>query len=376
MRRRTLAVIAVAAILLVGTVVVLNINVYDRASPSTVVVGGLKRTYRIYVPASIDKSSPVPLLIGLHGGGGSSRSFQRLTLSRFNDLADEKGFIVVYPDALDRHWNDGRGVEKYSAQRESVDDVAFISALIDKIASEHNIDLGRVYVTGMSNGALMSFRLAFQLSNRIAAIAPVAGAMIENYSALGSPAEPVPVLMINGEEDPLVPWEGGYITFGDEKLGRIISVQQSVQYWVNHNNCSGSPVETWLPDNDPEDGTRVYRLYYGNGTGGAEVILYGIQGGGHAWPGGYQYVPPGLIGNTSRDIDAAAIVWSFFENHSRAGLSASMPSNFHQCFTTGVTVGQGTTHGFLVTVMSPNVKSHRELGARLPCVTFEVKASE
>ncbi|MHA1858680.1 MAG: hypothetical protein ACTSUU_04455, partial [Candidatus Thorarchaeota archaeon] len=167
-----------------------------------------------------------------------------------------------------------------------------------------------------------------------------------------------------------------YITFGDEKLGRIISVQQSVQYWINHNNCSESPITTWLPNKDPGDGTRVYRLYYGNGTGGAEVVLYGIQGGGHAWPGGYQYVPPGLIGNTSRDIDAAAIVWSFFENHSRAGLSASMPSNFHQCFTTGVTVGQGTTHGFLVTVMSPNVKSHRELGARLPCVTFEVKASE
>ncbi len=251
---------------------------------------------------------------------------ERLTLGRFNELADRDGFIVVYPDAVERNWNDGRGIASYRAQRDNIDDVGYISALIDRFVAERNVDPERVYVTGMSNGALMSYRFACELSQKIAAIAPVCGLMIGNYTDYDQPVQPISVLMINGEDDPLVPWDGGAVHFGDRELGRVTSVADTLSFWVDHNNRTSPTSRVWEPDRSPDDGTRVYHEAYANGTDGTEVILYGVQGGGHTWPGGSQYLPESTIGKTSHDINACDVIWSFFKNHSRTvGASQSPP---------------------------------------------------
>lgn len=280
----------------------------------------LKRTFNIHIPASFDKTVQIPLVIALHGRGANGASMIFLTHKGFNKMADKDGFIMVYPDGIELNWNDGRMDEeaKDRAHRENIDDVGFISALIDSMINDYNIDPKRVYVTGISNGAIMSYRLACELSHKITAIAPVDGNIPALLFPECSPSRPVSVLAINNTDDPLVPFEGGYI-YGIRKinLGKVLSANESIQFWVNRNRCSATPDVTEEPDTDPKDGTRVTRKQYVNGIEGTEVILYAVEGGGHTWPGGVQYLPAMVIGKTSRDFDANEVIWSFFKKHSR-----------------------------------------------------------
>jgi polyhydroxybutyrate depolymerase len=280
----------------------------------------LKRTFIIYIPSSYDKTVQLPLVIALHGRGANGASMIILTHKGFNKMADNDGFIMVYPDGIELNWNDGRMDEEANdrAHRENIDDVGFLSALIDSMIKDYNIDPKRVYVTGISNGAIMSYRLACELSDKITAIAPVDGNIPNLLFPECSPSEPVSVLSINNTDDPLVPFEGGYI-YGIRKinLGKVLSVNESIEFWVNRNKCSVTPVVTEEPDMDPKDGTRVTRKQYVNGIEGTEVILYAVDGGGHTWPGGFQYLPAGIIGKTCRDFDANEVIWSFFKNHTR-----------------------------------------------------------
>lgn len=286
----------------------------------SIVIGGLKRTWLIHVPSSYDLNKPMPLLIVLHGGGGTGRNMVKLTQGGFDKISDKKGFVVIYPDGIEKHWNDGRRSEEtgYRAHKENIDDVGFISALIDHLINKMNIDPKRVYVTGMSNGAIMTYRLACRLSGKIAAIAPVAGNIPQNIFKSCAPSNPVSVLAINSTNDPLVPFSGGNVTgpYGMKKLGKVISTEESVMFWVNNNNCSVNPIITLEPDNDPMDGTRVRRKEYKNGKNNSEVVLFVIEGGGHTWPGGYQYLGKQIIGNTSHDINATKVICDFFEKHS------------------------------------------------------------
>lgn len=289
----------------------------DASTIHSVIFAGLERTYRIHIPASYHKANPIPLLFVLHGGGGTGKAMEKLTLGGFNKLSDREGFIVVYPEGIGKNWNDGRDNVKYRAHREKIDDVGFLSELIDHLANKYKVDIKRVYVTGISNGALMSFRLACELSQRITAIAPVAGSMPENLPIRCSPSRPIPVLMISNTDDRLVPWEGGNIRFGRKTFGRALSVPETVKYWVNHNQCSASPSISMEPDTDPKDGTRVRKESYDQCRESSEVVLYAIEGGGHTWPGGDQYLPQWIIGKTSRDIDANEVVWNFLRKHSK-----------------------------------------------------------
>ncbi len=287
------------------------------SSTGSFVWGGLKRTYVIHVPSSSDKTRRVPLVIALHGGGGTGRRMESLTLGGLNKLSDREGFVVVYPDGIEQHWNDGRAEVKYRAHRENIDDVGFLSALIDRLAEGANIDKRRVYVTGVSNGAMMSNRLACELTGRITAIAPVAGNMPYDLVSRCAPSKPVPVLMISGTEDPMMPWAGGEAHFLRLKFGKVLSVPETIKFWRMHNHCAPAPASTWEPDTDPQDGTRVRKEVYAGCETGAEVILYAVEGGGHAWPRGHRYLPERLIGKTSRDIDANELIWDFFKRHGR-----------------------------------------------------------
>jgi polyhydroxybutyrate depolymerase len=212
----------------------------ETGAARSIIFAGLERTYRIYIPPSNDKAKPLPLLIALHGGGGTGKAMEKLTLEGLINFQTRRFHFVVYPMGL-RSTGMTEGKMKYRAHQEKIDDVGFISALIDHLAKQYNIDIRRVYATGISNGALMSFRLGCELSEKITAIAPVAGSMPENLPARCSPSRPIPVIMISNTDDRLVPWEGGDIRFGRKTFGRALSIPETVKYWVNHNQCSASP---------------------------------------------------------------------------------------------------------------------------------------
>ncbi len=275
----------------------------------------LRRTWLLHLPKGFDKSKSLPLVFVLHGGGGRAKGMIDLTQGGFNGLADREGFIVCYPQGVDKHWNDGRPGATSRAAKEDIDDVGFISALIDRLVKNLNVDPKRVYVTGMSNGAMMSHRLGWELSSKIAAIAPVAGAMPANLAERSAKKVPISVLAISGTDDPLVPYQGGEVHLYAKELGRVLSVQKSVELWVERNRCSKTPEVSPLPDVDKSDGAKVTRETYSGGAQGSEVVLYTIQGGGHTWPGGVQYLSEKIIGKTCRDIDANTVIWNFFKKH-------------------------------------------------------------
>lgn len=274
--------------------------------------GGRHRTFVLHVPPSLRAGVPAPLVIVLHGGGGSGRGTERMT--HFSDVADRRGFIAVYPDAVDRNWNDGRGAPQIRSQQDGIDDVGFIAALITQVSREYRIDPGRVFATGISNGGFMSQLLAARLADRVAAIAAVAAGMGPAVAASLQPARPVSVLVMNGTKDPLVPFGGGPVV---RNRGETIATDELIRKWVDANRCVGDPVIVQLPDIDPVDGTRVKKTAYAQCAQRSVVVLYTIEGGGHTWPGGPQYLPSPIVGRVSRDLDATDVIWAFFASHPR-----------------------------------------------------------
>ncbi len=256
----------------------------------------------------------MPLVVVLHGGGvlGDPVPVIRRA-TRFDAKADREGAIVLYPEAVEQHWNDGRGLSRYRSQRDNIDDVGFISALIDRVAAALPVDRRRVYLTGASNGAMMAYRLACERPSRFAAVAAVIGNLPASLSC--APDTPVPMLIMNGTADPLMPWAGGDVHFGRQRLGRVRSAEETVARWVAIDGCRGVPSVEPLPDRAPRDGTRVVRTDYGRCAHGSEVVFYRVEGGGHTWPGGPQETGRLIVGRTSRDIDATDAIWNFFVAH-------------------------------------------------------------
>ena len=278
---------------------------------------GINRTYWIHIPQNLDTTNRVPLLIALHGGRGTGKKMVDLTCGGFDTLANREHFIVVYPDGIGKNWNDGRLnlPSSYKAQNLNIDDVGFISSLIDEIIKTYNADPKRVYVTGMSNGALMTHRLAIELSEKIAAAAPVCGNIPADLKSL--PKHAVALMIINGTNDPLVPFEGGNVHFGKRKFGKVLSTNESVSFWVKHNNINDVPKTILLSDNNIPDGFQVYMTTFGDSLNIGEVCLITINGGGHTWPGGWQYLSEKWIGKTCRSIDGCQCIWNFFKSHSK-----------------------------------------------------------
>jgi len=237
----------------------------------------------------------------------------RLTRGRFNEISDDEGIWVVYPQGIKKHWNDQRTDPISFAHEENVDDVGFISEIIGGMIEKYAIDSNRVFVTGISNGGFMSLRLGMELSEKIKAIAPVTASIpVEGVSAVQS-VRGISLLLMNGTDDPLVPYYGGTIKVLRRKRGESISTDETIRLWREQLQCEGDPVENLLPDTDPKDGTRVHRTSYPSCYNGTKVILYRVEGGGHTWPGGRQYFGKWLIGKTSRDINACDVIWNFFK---------------------------------------------------------------
>jgi polyhydroxybutyrate depolymerase len=283
----------------------------SRDARESITVDGLERTYRLHVPSTYDSSKPVPLVLALHGRLGTGEGQERL--SHFDKISDEHGFLVVYPDGLDRSWADGRG--KTPSDEKGVSDVKFLSELIQRLESQYKVDAARVYATGMSNGGFMSGRLACDLSDKIAAVGIVAASLSTNTAASCKPLKPVSVLIIQGTEDPLVPFQGGALGKNGDR-GEVLSHDAAVKKFVALNRCSASPQTQHLPDT-ANDGTSTNLAIYEGCSAGTQVRSYTVEGAGHTWPGGMQYLPSALIGKTSHNFDASEAIWEFFAAHPR-----------------------------------------------------------
>lgn len=279
----------------------------------TIKYGGLDRDYLVHLPPNFDKLSSLPVVIQLHGGGGKAAQMDKLT--RFQALGDKENFIVVAPDGIESQWNDAKEGATYRAAVENIDDVGFISAMIDQLKKNLNIDLKRVYVTGISNGGMMTLRIAAQLSGKVASVAAVAGSMSNTLMSASYPQRAISAMMINGTADPLVHIEGGDITAFGRVTGQVAAPAAAVRFWVEKNGCPSAAVKDELPDINSEDGSKVTRETYTGCRDGVEVIYYIIQGGGHTWPGGPQYLADTVIGKTNRDFDATKTIWEFFKKH-------------------------------------------------------------
>jgi polyhydroxybutyrate depolymerase len=277
----------------------------------SLVVTDRQRNYLVHVPRSYDGAKPVPVVLALHGGGSNARQMQHFC--GLNEKADAAGFLVVYPSGTGRTeqlltWNGGNCCGY--AKHEKVDDVDFVRKLLDDLEKAANVDADRIYATGMSNGAIMAYRLAAELSDRIAAIAPVAGPMGTNGC---HPQRPVPVLHIHGTDDKFAPFQGGR---GERSLSQteFYSVEHSIGCWVKANGCQAEPVVIEEKARI-EDGTKVTRKTYGGGKDGSEVVLIEISGAGHTWPGRQ----PSLLylGKSTTNVSANDEMWEFFKKHSR-----------------------------------------------------------
>jgi len=275
-------------------------------TPGSIVVGGVKRTYVAHVPAK--RGSSVPLVLSFHGHFGTGAGQARLT--NFSALSDTYGFIVVYPDGINRGWNDGREGKK------GVDDIGLVKALIADFSRRYPIDPKRIYVNGFSNGAMFSQYVGCTLANQIAAIAPVSGYMPTEDAAGCHPARPTPVLEIAGTADPIMPFNGGEIKLlGFNRGAAVLSAKRTISMWAKNAKCKGPSQFAALAPIATNDGTSITRTSYASCVNGSSVVLYTVIGGGHAWPGGRQYAPKLIIGRASRQLDASQTIVEFFLAH-------------------------------------------------------------
>ena len=264
---------------------------------------GMQREYILYVPETYTGNSAASIVLNFHGYGSSAT--QQMWYGDFRPIADTADFLIVHPQGTlfngISHWNVGGWTVG-----STVDDVGFVEALIDSLSVDYNIDSTRIYATGMSNGGFMSFLLASQLSEKIAAIGSVAGSMTPETYNNSNPAHPTPILQFHGTADGVVPYNGAIWT---------LSVEDALQYWVDYNHCNTLPSITPLPDIDPNDGSTVEHIVYSGGDNEVNVEHFKVLGGEHTWPGS----DFGGAG-TNYDIDASVEIWTFFSRYDINGL--------------------------------------------------------
>lgn len=246
-------------------------------------VGGQQRTVFVHIPKTYSAKKPSPVVLAFHGYGGNGK--QLADGSGLNALADQQGFIAVYPDGLDRRWSVGGD-----------QDVAFVGALLDRLQQQYGADSRRIYATGISNGGFLVQRLACEMPTRVRAFASVVATVPNGLQQDCQSKVPVSMLMMNGTDDRKVPWNGGTLGYGS-----ILSVPDSIRFWQQKNGCPTQPKTQNV-------NARVQIDRYLGCRGGAEVELVTLKGAGHVFPRGG--------GGANSLIDGSREIWQFFQRQS------------------------------------------------------------
>jgi polyhydroxybutyrate depolymerase len=276
----------------------------------TMTVEGLTRTYRTYVPRGLAKGAP--LVVVMHGAGENGTRIRIETGYGFDRMADEHGFAVVYPNAYEGYWDECAIAGDVTAKGLNIDDVGFLTGMVDKLVGEIGVDPGRVFAAGSSLGGFMAFRLALEASSRFRAVAAVSANVPspENFKCKPAGQGTSSIMIMNGTEDPLVPFDGGSVSlFGlFYKLGKVRSSRESAQYFADINHLAGTPEKN---ETQVADGVRVERVLWRNKSN-AEVELVAIHGGGHGIPQPYRRRPR-LLGPSPKEPNGPAVIWAFFD---------------------------------------------------------------
>ncbi len=291
-------------LLLIGAATLVTLIVFQGRLPAgvtreTLTVDDRERAYLLYTPPSYDPTASAPLVLSIHGF--ASGPVNQMDVSQWNQVADEHGFLVAYPEGtgFPKRWN-----TRAAAGDGVADDVTFLLELIDALAQQYPIDPQRIYVNGLSNGGGMSNTLACLRPERIAAIGGVAGAYTEPAGGC-NPTRPAPVIAFHGTDDRIVPYAGG--AAGGPQNFVFPAVPDWAAAWAARNGCDAAPQT--LPAQGEVSGVR-----YTNCTNDAEVVFYTVDSGGHNWPGGGR-LPEFIVGHMTEDIDASAAMWEFFQQH-------------------------------------------------------------
>jgi polyhydroxybutyrate depolymerase len=275
---------------------------------ATIESDGIIRDYKIYVPAIYDGTTPVPLVFNFHGYG--SDFIEQEQYGDFRAIADTANFILVHPNGTP----DNFGTNSWNTfGNSSTNDIGFITNLIDSLKQTYNIDTTAIYSTGMSNGGFMSYELACQLSERIAAVASVTGSITTSYLALCNAQHPMPVMQIHGTNDGTVDYNGTFI---------FEPIESVINYWIQFNNCDTNAVFNAIPDVVTTDNCTAEHYVYPNGNNGVEVEFYKIINGGHSWPGA-----PINLNTTNMDFQANQEIWRFFRKYRLGGSIVTSKQN-------------------------------------------------
>lgn len=271
--------------------------------------GGWERSFLVALPSKAKPGKPLPTVIALHGALMQGKSMRRIF--GFEGLSERDGFAVVYPDGLKRRWNDGR-----AEHDRGPDDVRFIRDLADYLIRERIADPKRLYLLGVSNGGMLTYRLACEAPGVFAAYAAIIANVPINVAEGCRKSGHAPMLIINSTQDPIVPWEGGEVGRWTQR-GEVLSTEETVDFWLKYNRCSGKAQMKPLPDKDRTDGSTVEAKQYSDCRSEGAVVLLSVEGGGHLPPGAEignrPFLQSMLGGPANRDISAPDISWKFFK---------------------------------------------------------------
>jgi polyhydroxybutyrate depolymerase len=286
---------------------------YADTKQYTLAIGPSLRSFLVHCPKKLAAANPA-LVIALHGGGTNGKKMERFC--GLSEASERYGFIVVYPNGSGRlkrflTWNAGSCCSY--AEKHGIDDVAFIRQLIAYMIGQYHIDPSRVYITGISNGAMMAYRLAAEIPDQIAAIAPVAGTLTIDPGTIQAA---MPIIHFHGTDDRYVPYAGGRGSRGVTR-NSYMPVEETIKLWLGINQATAIPSVEELPALH-HDGTRVIRYMYRAGRDSRNIVLYKIIGGGHTWPG--QPHARLLLGPTTTEISANDLMWEFFRTHVKGAL--------------------------------------------------------
>jgi polyhydroxybutyrate depolymerase len=284
-------------------------NLTGAVKQETVTVKGAQRTFVLYVPRNLKPNAP--LLFVFHGSGGDGASMRDVTAFEFDMLADRNGFLVAYPDGFQTTWNDCRKGSPQPARVMNIDDEGFVDAMIAKESAERGIDKKRVFSAGWSNGGQLGYRFAMERANVFAGVAALSASVPVPANLACTPSgAAMPVMIINGTEDPINPFNGGNVMLGGRSLGPVFSSQETAQYWAKLNGITAAPETKRLPHKNPSDRTFVDETVW-SASGKPLVVLYAVHGGGHVVP---TRAPQdwGGLGRETGDLDAPVAIWDFF----------------------------------------------------------------
>ncbi|HZV20932.1 MAG TPA: PHB depolymerase family esterase [Hyphomicrobiales bacterium] len=276
--------------------------------------GGYERSYTMFLPDRLKGTrAPLPVVVVLHGGLGTGRIVRRQM--HMDHVAEREGFAVVYPEGLGRGWNDGRSDRlRQRGVYGKADDVAFLRTLVETLVEEKIADRSRVYLTGPSNGGMMTLRMGCEAADLFAAIAPIIANMPADIAQSCKPSRPVPILLINATADPLVPWNGGGVGLAEER-GQVVSTEETIGFWRRTNGCSENAKKADIAEERADDRTNAQLELYRECASGAPVALIRVVGGGHRIPGREDRPHPVIdwvFGPQNHSFETAEKVWSFF----------------------------------------------------------------